>query len=74
MRQIKREKGTTGFTDVNLNYMIICPLDNLGTSNQRCVSNCAWFHIEEEYTADLTNQIKIKKAYCKDHCIGEVIE
>lgn len=35
-----------------------------------CIESCAWFHIEESNSINLPS----KAAYCKDHCIGEVIE
>ena len=73
MRKVKIVKGKDPLlyadrvVDVERDANICCGQKE----NCFCITTCAWYYEEK---TKLGNQGYLKRAYCKDHCIGEIVD
>ena len=55
---------------------VMCPVISKSSDYDWCTTTCAWFNVSIGKTGkknERNEDIYADYAYCKDHCIGEII-
>ena len=73
MRKVKIKNMAVEFAKSN--YNLICPMSFNAAEEEYCRTGCAWFRINEEHEYEtVSNSRIVKRCYCGEKLIGELVD